>query len=139
MLTISYSYLQLDLSTAKNANSLYYFIALQDSQFEGNVYLWGTMAERFSASDSRSDGWVVLMWVRILAATCGTFLEQDTLLWLLLFTKDYKWVPARVEVDIVFEKVFGAEKDYRNDYWPSDQGTNVKRIEALLWNAPYKD
>ena len=26
----------------------------------------------------------------------------------------------------------GAEKDYRNDYWPSDQGTNVKRIETLL-------
>ena len=26
----------------------------------------------------------------------------------------------------------GAEKDYRNDHWPSDQGTNVKRIETLL-------
>ena len=72
-------------------------------------WMWGTMAERFSASDSHSDGWVVLMWVRILAATCGTcVLEQDTLLWLLLFTQEYKWVPARVEVDIVFEKVSGA-------------------------------
>ena len=26
----------------------------------------------------------------------------------------------------------GAEKDYRNDYWPSDQGTNVKRIEDII-------
>ena len=50
-------------------------------------------------------------------------LEQDTLLKLLLFTQGYKWVPARVEVDIVNEKLsertaaravyslMGAEKD----------------------------
>ena len=35
-------------------------------------------------------------------------LEQDSLLKLLLFTQGYKLVPARVEVDIVNEKAFGA-------------------------------
>ena len=33
------------------------------------VSTWGTMAERFSASDLSSDGCLVSMWVRILAAT----------------------------------------------------------------------
>ena len=32
-------------------------------------------------------------------------LEQDTLLYLLFFTQGYKWVPAKVEVDIVNEKL----------------------------------
>ena len=31
-------------------------------------------------------------------------IEQDAILQLLLFTQRYKWVPARVNVDIVFEK-----------------------------------
>ena len=35
-------------------------------------------------------------------------LEQDTLLYLLFFTQGYKWVPAKVEVDIVNEKTFVA-------------------------------
>ncbi len=69
-------------------------------------------------------------------------LEQDTLLKLLLFTQGYKWVPARVEVDIVFEKAFGKPQQpglytpqgerLQECYWPNDQGTNVKRIETLL-------
>ena len=38
-----------------------------------------TLAERFSASDLCSDGWVVKMWVRILTMTVVlVVLEQDT-------------------------------------------------------------
>ena len=44
------------------------------------------------------------MWVRILAAT----VVLVSLSKLLLFTQEYKWVPARVEVDIVIEKAVGA-------------------------------
>ena len=55
-----------------------------------------------------------------------------------------EWVPARVEVDIVFEKAIGASRQLRAVYspgscerlkeyfWPNDQGTNVKRIDMLL-------
>ena len=35
-------------------------------------------------------------------------LEQDAFLELLLFTQEYKWVPAKVEVYIVYERAFGA-------------------------------
>ena len=36
---------------------------------------------------------------------CDTcVLEQNTLLYLLLFTQGNKWVSARVEVDILYEK-----------------------------------
>ena len=59
--------------------------------------------------------------------------EQDTLLQLLLFTQGYKCVPPRVEVDIVYEKVFGAlrlsrelRKIKNECFWPNDQGTIVK-------------
>ena len=43
-------------------------------------------------------------------------LEQDALLSLLFFNKGFRWVPARLEVDIVYEKARmwppqGAEKD----------------------------
>ena len=37
---------------------------------------WSVMAEWFSASDLCSDGWVVRMWVRILAVTVVP--KQDT-------------------------------------------------------------
>ena len=120
-------------------------------QIDENEFLklWSTIAERFSASDCRSDGWVVLMWVWILAATV-VLVSLSKTLYCDCFSspREYKWVPARVEVDIVFEKAFwalrqlravytpqGAEKDYRDDYWPSDQGADVKRIDTLLWNA----
>ena len=80
------------------------------------------------------------------------FFEQDILLYLLFFTHYwYKWVPARVdmvEVDIVYEKAFGALRlpravyspgsweRWREYYWPNDQGTTVKSIEMVkLWNA----
>ncbi len=48
-------------------------------------------------------------------------------------TQGYKWVPVRIEVDIVFEKTFrvprqpglytpqGAEKDYRNVIGPMNR------------------
>ena len=36
--------------------------------------------------------------------------EQYTLLQLLLFTEGYKWDPARVDVDIVNKKAFGAPR-----------------------------
>ena len=45
------------------------------------------------------------MWVRILAATVVLVSLSKTLYCdCLLFTQEYKWVHARVEVDIVFEK-----------------------------------
>ena len=45
------------------------------------------------------------MWVRILAVT--VVLVYFTVI-ASLQAQEYKWAPARVEVDIVFEKVFGA-------------------------------
>ena len=39
-------------------------------------------------------------------------LEQDTLLQLLLFPQGNKWVRARVEVDFVNEKAFGAPRQF---------------------------
>ena len=42
------------------------------------------------------------MWVRILAATMAYVSLRKTLYCtLFLFTREYKWVPVRVEVDIV--------------------------------------
>ena len=35
-------------------------------------------------------------------------LKQNALLLLLFFTQGYKWVPMRVDADIVHEKAFGA-------------------------------
>ena len=69
--------------------------------------------------------------------------EQETLLQLLLFTQGYKWVPVRVEVDIVFEKATspmavgaayfpGSWEILQDCYSPNDQDTNLKRIDALL-------
>ena len=64
------------------------------------------MAEGLRASNSRSgaespecgfESW-----------SCPCVREQDTLLQLLLFTQGYNWVPARVEVDIVYEKATSA-------------------------------
>ena len=66
------------------------------------------------------------MWVRILAATMVLVSLSKTL--------DYKWVPVRVEVDIVFEKASealrylravysqGVETEYRNDIGPMTRG-----------------
>ena len=43
------------------------------------------------------------MWVRILAVTVVLVSLSKTLhCTVLLFTPEYKWVPVRVEVDIVF-------------------------------------
>ena len=85
------------------------------------------------------------MWVRILAATVELeSLSKTFYCHCFSSPRGYKWVPARVEVDIVLEKAFGAlrqsglytpqgaKKDYRNDFWPYDLGTNVKRIDTLL-------
>ena len=70
------------------------------------------MAEWFRASNSSSGGsdhWSVGS--NPSHDTCA--LEQDTLLQLLLFIQGYKWVPARVEVDTVFEKAFGTPQQLR--------------------------
>ena len=79
------------------------------------------------------------MWVRIPVLTLVS-LEQDTLLELFLFTQGYNWVPARVEVDIVYDKAMGAWAVYfpgnwerlKGCYWPYDQDTNVKRIRIIV-------
>ncbi len=62
------------------------------------------MAERLRASNSS-------LFHRGVGSNHGTVqdtcvLEQDALKQLLLFTDGYKWVPERVESDIVFEKAF---------------------------------
>ena len=59
----------------------------------------------------------------------------------------YKWVPARVEVDIVYDKALGETRQPRAVHSPkvkgmllaNDQGTNVKSIETLLKTALYKN
>ena len=63
------------------------------------------MAERSSASDC-SDGGVVRMWDQILVTTMVLVSLGKTLFFstLILFTQEYKWVPVRVEVDILSEK-----------------------------------
>ena len=45
-------------------------------------------------------------------------LEQDSLLCLLLYTYGHKWVPAMVQVDIVYEKAFGAPRQLGAVYSP---------------------
>ena len=70
-------------------------------------------------------------------------LEQDALIQLLLFTRGYKWVPVRVEVD-VFEKNLwsttqaqdvyspGSWERLQECYWHIDQGSNVKHTDTEL-------
>ena len=69
--------------------------------------------------------------------------------WARLFTQGYtcKWVPVRVEVDIVYEIAFGALqqllavyspgswKRLKGCYWPNDEGTFIKRIDIVIVNS----
>ena len=118
--------------------------------------MWGVMAERFSASDLCSDGRVIRMWVRILAANmvlvsvsktldCNCFSSPRSInghLW--------GWGRNCVWWALSHQKVThnglytpqGAEKDYMNDIDPvtrgilkSATGYYVYEIDLLLlWN-----
>ena len=61
------------------------------------------MAERFSASDLCSDGRVIRMWVRILATTVVPG-SLSKILYHTFSAPRSTCVPARVDVDIVFEE-----------------------------------
>ena len=63
---------------------------------------------------------------------------------MILFTQGYKWVPTRVEVDIVYEKGHSClpravHLKIKGSYWPNDQGTNVNHIEMVSGNVVYKN
>ena len=53
------------------------------------------------------------------------------------------WMKKPVERYKLLPRLYttkGAEKHLKKGcYWPYDQGTNVKRIDRLLWNALYKN
>ena len=66
------------------------------------------MAKRFRAS---TGGLVIKVWVRIPVMALVS-LSKTTYFYLVPFTQGYKWVSARVQVDIVFEK-------YRESLQPS--------------------
>ena len=61
------------------------------------------MAERFNASDLCSDGRVVRMWVRILAATTVLVSLSKTLYHNCFSPPRSKWVPVRAELVVVFD------------------------------------
>ena len=47
--------------------------------------------------------------------------------------RGYKWVPAREEVDIVFEKIFGREMRKNKELLLAQlPGANIKRIETVI-------
>ena len=64
---------------------------------------WSAMVERFSALDLCSDGRVVRMWVRILAATVVLVSLSKTLYHNCFSPPRRKWVPVRAELVIVFD------------------------------------
>ena len=66
-------------------------------------------------------------------------LEQDSLLCLLLYTYGYKWVPARVQVDIVNEKAFRACNSL-GCILPNEP-RKIKGIlsRQFVWKALYKN
>ena len=59
------------------------------------------MVERFSASDLCSDGCVVIMWVRTLAATMVLVSFSKTLYHNCFSLPRSKWVPVRAELVVV--------------------------------------
>ena len=60
--------------------------------------------------------------------------RSDVAYALLLFTQEYKWVPVRLEVDIVVEKASDAllRKGLRIDIGPMIRDNNVKAF-SILW------
>ena len=65
--------------------------------------MWSAMVERFSASDLCSDGGVVIIRVRILAATMVPVSFSKTLYHNCFSPPRSKWVPVRAELVVVFD------------------------------------
>ena len=104
-----------------------------------------TIVERLSASDLCSDGWVVRMWVRILAATMVLVSFSKT-----LYRNCFsKWVPVRAELVVVFDSPYtrrngsnwavyslGSWNGFRNDFMSlMSRGNNIKRRDTSCKSA----
>ena len=90
------------------------------------------MAELFSASDLCSDGWVVRMWVRILAATVVLVSMSKTLYHNCFSSPRRKCVPVRAELVVVFDSPYGSSILPRELRWfqewfmsPMNRGNNT--------------
>ena len=81
------------------------------------LFLWSVMAERFSASDLCSDGWVVGMWVRIPAATVVLVSLSKTLYHNCFSPPRSKWVPVRAELVVVFDEPSMRQNGSRELRW----------------------
>ena len=79
------------------------FISREVSTFLLMLTTNSSMVERFSASDSCSDGRLVRMWVRIPTATVVLVSLSKTLDHNCFSPPRSKWVPVRAELVVVFD------------------------------------